>query len=352
MLDKSQTSTDGFPKAILCSIVVPCRNEVSCIEDCIKSLLKQENVGEFEVIVADGMSTDGTRNTLEQIRRSDCRIRVIDNPQQIASTALNYAIAIAIGEVIIRTDAHTIYPPDYVSRCIRTMETCGAWSVGGPQIAASDKPLGHAIAAAYQSSFAVGGARCHYTDHEGPVDHVYLGCWRRYAFSRVGAFDTALVRNQDVEFDLRVSDAGGGLWQSPVIQSQYFVRRSLQALFRQNMQFGYWKVQVVARHPSQMKLRHFAPAGFILTLLFLAVACLCAMAPAQNLLLTLALAYFAFIGLGTIRIGHGTSPQTRLLLPLVLPCYHFGYGYGFLRGMLHALLGQSRQLPQFQRLTR
>ncbi|MDA1015480.1 MAG: glycosyltransferase family 2 protein [Planctomycetota bacterium] len=334
------------------SVVIPCRNENQFIGACIRSLIQQDVKERFEIVVADGISTDGTRDTLERVRRCDSRIRVIDNPQQIASTGLNYAIATAKGELVIRTDAHTVYPPDYLSRCLHAIDVRSAWSVGGPQLAASDTSLGRAIAAAYQSSFAVGGAKCHYADHEGPVDHVYLGCWRRHAFLRVGAFDTALVRNQDVEFDLRVSDAGGELWQSPTIQSHYYVRRSLQALFRQNMQFGFWKVQVAVRHPSQLKLRHLAPALFIVMLLSLSIASLLSSSVALNALLVLVAVYFGFVGLGAIRIGLESSARIGVLIPFVLPCYHLGYGYGFLHGIVNLLLGRSKILSQFRKLTR
>lgn len=333
------------------SVVIPCRNEYGFIEACLQSVLSQAPGVPFEVIIADGMSSDGTRELLTRLRENDSRIRVIDNPRQIASTALNCAVACSRGDIIVRIDVHTTYPPNYLAQCVASVRRDGAWSVGGPQVATSDTRLGRTIAATYQSAYAVGGAKCHFADYEGPVDHVYLGCWKREAFNQVGAFDTALIRNQDVELDLRVSDAGGGLWQTPAIQCKYHVRRSLQALTRQNMQFGYWKFQVVRRHPSQFKIRHLLPAMFLVAVTGLMLTGIFSMLGVYALLL-LSVVYASFVLAGTITIARVEQLGVAVLTPLVLPCYHFGYGYGFLHGLADYILGRRQATTQFARLTR
>src|SRR5262249_3493008 len=101
------------------SIIIPCRNEVRDIEACLSSVLAQQEPRQgFEVIVADGMSDDGTRELLRKIETREPRIRVIDNPNRIASTGLNAGIRAARGEVIVRMDAHTEYTPDYIRKCV------------------------------------------------------------------------------------------------------------------------------------------------------------------------------------------------------------------------------------------
>ena len=118
------------------SIVVPCRNEADHIETALRSILAQETPpGGFEVIVADGMSDDGTRHILQQLANENSRLRFIDNPGQIVSTGLNAAIQVARGEVIVRMDAHTEYAPDYVRQCVAVLEETGADNVGGPWVA-------------------------------------------------------------------------------------------------------------------------------------------------------------------------------------------------------------------------
>src|SRR5438094_6830897 len=123
-----------------------------------------------------------------------------------------------------------------------------------------------AIRAAFHSPCAVGGARSHCPDYEGYVDTVIYGCWNRAVFERVGYFDEELVRNQDDEHNLRIVRAGGKIYQSVQIRSAYHVRGSLPALFRQYMQYGYWKVLVVRKHQIPASIRHLAPGAFLASL--------------------------------------------------------------------------------------
>ena len=114
------------------SIIIPCRNEVQYIESCVRSILVQEAPGvNFEVLVADGMSDDGTREILARLADTDPRLRIVDNPQQIVSTGLNVAIRAARGSVIVRIDVHTEYAPDYLRQCLSVLEETGADNVGG-----------------------------------------------------------------------------------------------------------------------------------------------------------------------------------------------------------------------------
>src|SRR4051812_19701751 len=90
------------------SVIVPCRNESGYIQACLESILNQElPEGGFEVIVADGMSSDSTREFLREL--TDSRVRLIDNPAQIVPPGLNAAIRAAKGQIIIRMDAHAVY---------------------------------------------------------------------------------------------------------------------------------------------------------------------------------------------------------------------------------------------------
>ena len=233
---RGETMSEG-PKPApdpIVSVILVCRWEARQIRTVLESILAQEEPdGGFEVILADGMSDDGTREILEEIAMSDSRVKVIDNPGRIAATGLNAAIRRARGQIIIRMDAHTHYAPDYLRQCVSVLRSTGADNVGGPWVAQADGYVGEAIAAAFQSPFAAGGARGHVPHYEGPVDTVYLGCWKREVFDRFGCFDEGLVRDQDDEHNLRIVRGGGRIWQSPRIRSWYHSRTSLKGLFRQ-----------------------------------------------------------------------------------------------------------------------
>ncbi len=334
------------------SIILPCRNEAGYIEPCLSSILRQEPPeGGFEVLVADGVSTDGTREFLETIAAREPRVRLLDNPGRIVSTGLNAALRAARGGVILRMDAHTDYAPDYMVQCLRVLRETGADNVGGPMRTTADSYRQRVIRAAFHSPFAVGGARSHAPDYEGEVDTVIYGCWRREVFDRVGLFDEELIRNQDDEHNLRLTRSGGRIYQSPRIRSSYHVRDSFGALFRQYLQYGYWKVLVIRKHRLPASWRHLAPAAFVagLGVLLLAGAFqTTALLAGLGLLALYILAVLIASGITAARSEWRFLPA----LPLALTCFHLGYGYGFLRGALDFLVLRRAPGAQFVRLTR
>ncbi len=334
------------------SILIPCRNERDHIEECVRTILAQEPPpGGFEIIIADGMSDDGTKDVLERLKVENPRLRVIDNPGKTAAAGLNSAIGIAQGHIIIRMDAHTKYAPDYVRQCVVALEETAADNVGGPWVAEGRGLIGQAIAAAFQSPFSVGRARGHNPVYEGELDTVYLGCWRREVFDRIGLFDEQLVRSEDDELNLRLSRAGGKIWQSPKIKSWYTPRDSLRHLFRQCVQDGYWKVWVIQKHRLPASVRHLVPGGFLLSLVVLPVAGLWWPVAMQCWLALLGL-YLA-INIGAALLTAKTRGWSFFpILPAVFSCYHFGYGYGFLRGMIDCFVSNGKRNERFTKLTR
>ncbi|MDR0457464.1 MAG: glycosyltransferase family 2 protein, partial [Burkholderiaceae bacterium] len=257
----------------LISVIVPCRNERAVIEAFCASALAQQLPPDWdmELLIADGMSDDGTREALMTWATRDARLRVIDNPGRIVSCGLNVALGAARGEVIARLDVHTQFAPDYLTECLAALARTGADNVGGPWVARGRGAMGQvttgqAIAAAFQCRWVTGGARSRQRDYEGPVDTVYLGCWPRAVFERWGNFDETLARNQDDEHNLRLRLGGARLWQSARIHSAYQPRERLAQLFRQQLQYGYWRPFVMRKHRQPGSLRQLVPALFVLAL--------------------------------------------------------------------------------------
>ncbi len=108
------------------TVIVPCRNEAG-IRRFLDDVLSQRGItGSVEIIVADGMSTDGTWEILEEIAKSHGNLVVIKNEQRTVSYGLNAAIRRANGDVIVRLDVHARYAPDYVAECLAVLEETGA----------------------------------------------------------------------------------------------------------------------------------------------------------------------------------------------------------------------------------
>ncbi len=237
------------------------------IRRSLKSVLEQDYPdAALEVIVADGISTDGTRDVVQAVLADHPNLRLIDNPEGIVPCGLNRAIRQARGEIIVRVDGHTIVRPDYVTQCVAALQRTGADNVGGAMRARGEGWFGEAVAAATSSPFGVGGARFHYSDREEDVDTVYMGAWWRRTFDRLGPFDEEMVRNQDDEFNYRILEKGGRIMLIPGIRSVYTVRGTPRALWRQYYQYGFWKIGVMRKHPGQIRPRHAVPSLFVAAL--------------------------------------------------------------------------------------
>jgi glycosyltransferase involved in cell wall biosynthesis len=310
------------------SIIVACRNEAAFIQQFLNSVFRQ--TVPCEVVIADGLSCDGTR----EILLKNCpAIQLIENPRLSASSGLNLALKASSGDIIIRMDAHTEYAADYVETCLAVLTETGATNVGGPARTRSEGFWQSAIAAAFHSPFFSGGARFHNENYEGRVDTVPYGCWRRSDLEALGGFDETLVRNQDDELNLRIHRTGGFVWQSPRIRSWYAPRRSLSTLARQYYEYGVWKVAVMRKHGRPAQVRHLVPALALLSFGLLAIACPVSAAARRGMVLSVAAYSFAIVlaSLGCLMKSRQVKPLPAL--PFIFATVHLAYGSGWLSGL-------------------
>lgn len=338
------------------SVIVPCRNECKYIEEFCAGVMRQHlpTGWQLQLIVADGQSDDGTRELLQRIATSEPRLAWIDNPKRIVSTGLNAALKLAMGEAIVRMDVHSEYADDYVAQCLAVLAETGADNVGGPWRAVPDenaKPMQHAVAAAFQSRWVAGGALSRQLDYDGWADTVYLGSWPRNSFERFGTFDEQLVRNQDDEHNLRIVRGGGRVWQSSRIRSVYRPRAALSQVFRQYLQYGYWKPFVMKKHGQAASVRHAVPSVFIALLALSAVIAVVGVSvwPLVVLIGMYSAAVLAMTG--AVAVSERSSLPVLVRIPAVIAAYHFGYGVGSIIGWWDVLRhGAGRE--RFAKLTR
>lgn len=329
--------------AMRVSVIVPCRNEIRHIRAFLDCIFSQE-LGQFEmeVVVADGMSDDGTRLVLDEFEKKFGALKVLANPEKIVSTALNRAIRKARGEIIIRMDAHTQYAPDYVRSCVEVLQETNADNVGGPALTRAEGYVAQAIAHAFQTSFARGRAKFRDPRYEGPADSVPYGCWRKRTLLRIGMFDETFVRTQDYELNVRLVSSGGKVWQSPKITSWYRPRASLPALFRQYFQYGFWKAAVSRKHGKPASRRDLVPGlcTFVGAFMMLctAGASLGGAAGWRNAFLGVWLALATLYSIASFTAAFSVARRQGWMflpfLPIVFATYHLSHGLGFLLGLL------------------
>lgn len=327
------------------SVIVPCRNERPFIGGCLDSIVGTTYPKDrLEILVADGLSDDGTREILLDYAAAHSCIRLLDNPGRITPTALNTGIGRARGSVIMRMDVHADYPADYIGKLVDSLEQSGADNVGGvaDTCPGARSALATAIALALAHPLGVGNSHFRIGAREARwVDTVPFGCYRREVFERIGLFDEELARNQDDEFNARLIRHGGRILLDPAVHFRYYGRDSLRKLWRMFFQYGYFKPLVIRKLGGVATIRQVVPALFLTTLALVAV--LGIRLPSMRVLCAGILgAYAALVSACSLAVACRRRSAASLLVGIVFPVLHAAYGTGFLSGVLKFLVLPSR----------
>lgn len=327
------------------SVICPTYNEEKFIKQCIESLLLQDYPKEdLEIIFIDGRSTDKTRDIISSYSESHPFIHLIDNPMKIVPYALNEGIKASKGDIIIRIDGHEEYPTNYISTLSQKLIELNADNVGclfktlpcGP----SAKEI--AIAEALSSSFGMGNSYYRIgCDSIKEVDTVPFGCYRRSVFDRFGLFDTDLIRNQDDEFNGRITKGGGKIYLIPNIIIKYYARDKIRKVRKMFYQYGLFKPLVNKKLGSPTTVRQFIPLFFVIGLLAGAALSFLHQALAIAYAFTM-LAYFA-LALAFTAKSYKMHKNIKLFIfqPLIYFTIHSSYGFGYLVGIFKIIFGSK-----------
>jgi len=307
-------------------------NEEQFIARCLSALRKQEYPPHrYEVIVVDGLSTDRSREIVEEIGRHWPNLRLISNPQRVIPSGLNIGLKEARGEIIVRVDAHTVVATDYISTCVRYLQSGGADNVGGLMRPVGEGYVGSAIAFAMASPFGPGPGKFHYFDRQAYVDTVYLGAYYRNTLLGLGGWDTEMLFSEDDELNFRLRQSGGKILLVPEIRSTYYCRNSLQGLASQYFNYGRFKVRVLIKHRRLASYRHFVPVVFVAAVVGGAV--LNPFSLLLRLIWLLILGIYCMVNVAvsfTLAARYGW--RHLFILPAVFSTLHLSYGLGFWRG--------------------
>ena len=321
------------------SVIVPCYNEQSTIRLLLEALSAQTFPrAEMEVIIADGMSTDRTRDVISTFQKEfpDFIVRVVENTRRSIPSGLNRALEAARGGIIVRLDAHSQPYRDYVEKCVNAHEAGQGENIGGvweirPGAATWSA---RSIAAAAAHPLGVGDAMYRLAASAAEVDTVPFGSYRRSLIERIGAYNESLLTNEDYEFNARIRKSNGRVWLDPSIRSIYFARPTFTELIRQYWRYGYWKWRMLQNYPGTLRWRQALPPLFVLSLIVLTL--LSIFFPLAGWLLTTELSlYFSVLFLAGL---HAAIKHNKLFLliglPLAIAAMHISWGSGFLGSML------------------
>ncbi len=323
----------------LVSIIVPCRNEEYFISKCLDSILDSDYPKEkLEVLVIDGISSDGTNTILQEYTQRYPLIRVIMNPRRITPVAFNIGIDHAGGDLIMIMSAHATYNNDAIRKSVEYSQQYKADNIGGiwKILPRKRDAMGNAIVAALSHRFGAGGAAYRISDKQSGVQHVdtaAYGCYRREVFDRIGRYNEALVRNQDIELNLRLKNNGGVILLAPDIVVNYHAHTSLSAFCKRSFRDGTWAILSFA-YSSVIPVawRHLVPLFFVTSLMILALLGFWAK-PFLSLLTSVAAVYFLTSLSASVQIAKQRRNASLLfLLPVVFAVLHLTYGVGSLWG--------------------
>ena len=321
------------------SIIIPCYNEQTTIRKLLASIYAQNTSRtDLEVIIADGMSSDGTRAEIAAFADShqDLHLSVVDNPKRSIPAGLNCALKEAKGEIIIRLDAHSMPHADYIERCVADLEAGLGENVGGVwEIRPSaDTWLAQSIAIAAAHPIGVGDALYRHAKKAGTVDTVPFGAFKRELLATVGFFDENLLTNEDYEFNARIRKSGGKIWLDPSIRSVYFSRAHLSGLAKQYFRYGYWKWRMLRHFPDTLRWRQGLPPLLVLSLVGFGI--LGGFLPLFRVLLgaELILYVLAISAAGAQEALRKRQTFLILGLPLAIAVMHIFWGSGFLWSMI------------------
>ena len=334
------------------SIVIPCRNEAKYIQKNIESILAQDYEGEITALICDGESDDGTVEIVQKLANDNPgKVRLINNPDRFTPQALNLGIRAQDFDVFIILGGHAYLKEDFVRRNIEELEKDNAVGCAGGVINnIYENKDGEIISRAMSSKFAVGNATFRTGGKKGYVDTVAFGAYRKEVYEKIGGFDEVLVRNQDDEYNYRVTSEGFKILFDPSIESFYYVRGNIQKLWNQYFQYGYWKVFIGKKHKAVTTLRQLVPLIFVLGLIVGGVLSL--IIPNFYLLYSAGVLSYVFLAiLFGAKSAKPGSPE-GLKIALIFAILHLSYGFGYLKGIIHFIFMGKNPSEKSKALTR
>lgn len=326
------------------SVIIPILNEEKYIEALIESILYQDyDLNKIEIIFVDGKSKDNTVKIIEEnLKNKKVDYKILYNEEKITPKSVNIGIKNAKNDIIIRLDAHSEYPNNYISKCIYYLNNTDADNVGCLFFTkGEDNVIGKAIDSVLTSSFGVGNSKFRLNSKSGYVDTVPYGVFRKELFNKIGYFNEELLRSEDNEINYRIRKNGGKVYLFNDIGIIYHPRDSIQKLLKMAYQNGKYVTYTGYIIPGSMGVRHFVPFTFVISLIIGIIVSVARFKILTHLFLCELLLYLILDLIFSFKnIKNGIL--SSLLCIILYPLFHISYGIGSFAGIGKIIKNRKR----------
>ncbi len=369
------------------SVCIIARNEGKVIQSLFENMKSQDySHKDMEIVLIDSMSTDNTKALMQQFadeseKNGFACVNVYENKKMIQSAGWNVAIEKAQGDIIIRVDAHTMIPSEFVRKSVACIES-GECVCGGarPNIAVPRTKWTDVLLATESSMFGsgiaiyrrkkdkkryvecvCGGARPNIAvprtkwtdvllatessmfgsgiaiyrrkkDKKRYVNSVFHGAYRKEVFEKVGGFNEKLGRTEDNEMHYRIREAGYRICYDPEIISYQHIRSTWRGMIKQKYSNGYWIGLTLGVCPKCLAVYHFIPFFFVLSLI---VGVILGETVSWMPFLLLFMVYGIFcMGNTVLMLLHHKNNLYFLFSPFIFLSLHVMYGLGTMVGII------------------
>lgn len=257
---------------MILSFCVIAYNAEKTLPHLFSDLLQQDYPHNLiEIILVDSASTDKTKYIMQEFANDHSdflRVTINDNVKKTLPCGWNVALNNLKGNIVLRVDAHTSIPKDFISKnvkCIKNGEDiCGGRIVSMQLKKDSWQDV---LLEAESSMFGGSFALFRRSEKVKYTNTLAFAAYRKEVFDKVGYYNENLARTEDNEMHYRMRKSGYEFYLDPDIVSYRFSRSSLKKLLKQKYMNGYWIGLTMGICPMCFSFFHFVPLLFVIAIL-------------------------------------------------------------------------------------